>query len=150
MSEGGFPELGERHRRSIQTTMRLLDEALCDFEEIAQGRQRRSVFFLEHNDLSHHERRTILRTVDKMRAILRELRDGLGIERRRDELSREIFGRASGLWVHLVETESRYLKRYGEMPEGFGDYLDPRIDELVRGLRSISASARGRGRDGPR
>jgi len=146
MAKGDFPTLGESHRRSIQTTLRFLDEALCDFEEIAKGRQRRSVFFIEHNDLSNEQRRAALKTIEKMRGILRELRDGLAIEEQKYELSREVLGRASGLWVHLVETESKYLRRYGETPEGFGDYIDPRIEELIRDLNSVSAIARGQRR----
>jgi len=146
MGKGKFATLGESHRRSIQTTLRFLDEALCDFEEIANGRQRRSVFFIEHNDLSNEQRRAALKTIEKMRGILRELRDGLAIEEQKYELSREVLGRASGLWVHLVETESKYLRRYGETPEGFGDYIDPRIEELIRDLNSVSAIARGQRR----
>lgn len=146
MAKGKFPTLGKSHRRCIETTLRFLDEALCDFEEIANGRQRRSVFFVEHNDLSDEQRRTALKTIEKMRRMLLELRDGLAIEEHRDALSREISGRASGLWVHLVETESKYLRRYGEMPEGFGDYIDPKIDELIRDLNSIAAAARGQRR----
>ncbi len=36
--------------------MRILDEILCEFEEIAGGRERRSIFFVERNDLSADQR----------------------------------------------------------------------------------------------
>jgi len=148
MARDEFLTLGESHRRSISTTLVILDEMLCDFEEIAHGRERRSVVFAERNDLSDDERRAVLGTIDKMRAVLRQLAADLGIQPQVQDLSREIVGRSSALWVHLVETESKYLRRYGELPEALPSYLDPIVEALIAELNGLAQVGRRRRRGG--
>jgi hypothetical protein len=41
----------------------------------------------------------------------------------------------------LVETKSRFLKRYGPPPAELAPYLDPRIDAFVGHLRNRTALA---------
>lgn len=141
MSKERFSDLGPNHRRSIRATMRILDEILCEFEEVAEGRERKSLFFAERNDLSADQRRALAERVARMRAVMREVRDDLGFRPQREDLSQSVYGKASAFWVHLVETGARHLLRYGDMPEGFGTYLDPRIDALIEDLNAIAGIA---------
>ena len=48
----GSGDLGETHRRSVGTTLALLDELLCCTEEWAEGRERRGALYLERNNLT--------------------------------------------------------------------------------------------------
>ena len=144
MAKDEFPTLGESLKRSVRITLAVLDEMLCDFEEIARGRERHSLLFKERNSLSAARRRAILDKTERMRALMLELMTGLGLEADTHDLSQEIFGRGSAFWAHLVDTESKGLKRYGEAPEGFGEYLDPKIEELILDLDEIVRLARGR------
>ena len=136
-----FSTLNENHKRSISVTLCLLDEMLCEFEEQARGRQWRSAFYEERNDLSRQQRKELLSVISRMRGVMEEVKKTLGLAMRVQGVSRGIWGRSMSFWENLVETQSRHLRRYGEMPDGFGAYLDPRMDDLIGHLNEIGRIA---------
>jgi hypothetical protein len=73
-----------------------------------------------------------------MRGLLRELKDALGLEVETEDVGRKIWGECSTFWEVLVETKSRFLKRYGPPPDGLAEYLDPQIDVLIEHLRNLT------------
>jgi hypothetical protein len=130
--------LGENHRRGIIAALLWLDRMLWEVEEYANGREAHSVFYIEHNALSP-ERRTSLRAeIAQMRGLLRELKDGLGLETGPEDVGRRIWGECLTFWEVLVETKSRFLNRYGQPPAGLAEYLDPRVDALIEHLRNLT------------
>jgi len=88
-------------------------------ESWAKGREVRSVLYEERNDLSEDQRREILREVEDLRGILRQIGDFLG------------------LWEGLVELEGKYLRRYGEVPPKLAEYMDSQVAALIEGLQRI-------------
>jgi len=131
--------LGDCHRRGIGTALSLFDQMLCEVEEYARGREARSVFYQERNGLSDEQKSRLLDEVSQMRAALQELKDGLGLKAEIEDVGRKICGQSSTFYEVLVETKSRYLKRYGQPPSELAEYLDPRIDVLIQHLRNLTA-----------
>jgi len=107
--------MSENHRRGISVTLGLLEQALCEFEEWAKGREVRSVLYEEHNDLAEGQREEILREVESMRRVLRQMKHFLDLKDICRSAKGEIWARCSALWEGLVELEGKYLKRYGEV-----------------------------------
>jgi hypothetical protein len=140
MPKSPFSQLSDAHRRSIEVTLAFLDEALCEFENWAVGRERHSVFYSEVNPLSPEQRQTILFEVARMRDLLQELR-GLGLEGRTQNAGNIIWGKCSTLWVDLQELESKRLSRYGALPPGIAKQLDPHIERLIEHLQKIFSIA---------
>jgi hypothetical protein len=134
--------LGDNHRQGIGTALSLLDQMLCQVEEYARGRQTRSVFYAEQNTLSADQKKNLLAEIAQMRRLLKELKNGLGLEAKTEDVGRKIWGQGSMFWETLVETKSRFLKRYGQPPDGLAEYLDPRIDALIEHLRNLTDLAR--------
>jgi hypothetical protein len=130
-------QLRENFKRGIETTLVVLDEAICQFEQWAKGREQRSVFYSERNTLSPAQREAILSEVAGMREMLWELRDDLGLEGRVRGGANTIWGKSAVLSVNLTELEGKYLARYGEPPRGLVEYLDPRIKQLKASLMHI-------------
>jgi len=130
-------QLRENFKRGIETTLVFLDEALCEFEEWAKGREQQSVFYSERNTLSALQRDAILSEVAGMREMLRELRDDLGLEGRVRGGANDIWGKCAVLSVNLEELKGKHLARYGEPPRGLVEYLDPRIKRLMASLHHI-------------
>ena len=127
--------LSDNHRRGIGTALFVLDRMLCEVEEYARGREARSVFYVEQNALSADQKEGLLAEIAQMRdACSEEIKDGLGLEMEPEDVGRKIWGESSTLWEVLVETKSRFLKRYGPPPDDLAPYLDPRIDALTRAL----------------
>jgi len=144
MAPPKFPDLSESHKRSILTACILLDEMLCEFEEFARGREIRSVFYKEHNRLSPRQRERLLAEIQRVREILCELKEALGLETEPQDVAQRVWGSSSSFWAVLVETESKYLRRYGKMPQGFAQYHDPKVEGLIQHLRNMSRIAGGR------
>jgi hypothetical protein len=134
--------LSDNHRRGIGTALFVVDRMLCQVEEYARGREARSIFYVEHNALSSDQREGLLAQITQMRGLLQEIKDDLGLEMEPEDVGRKIWGESSTLWEVLVETKSRFLKRYGRPPDELGAYLDPRIDTLVEHLRTLTNLAR--------
>jgi hypothetical protein len=145
MTQKKAVKAGKDHERAISATLTLLDEMLCEFEEYAQGRERHGVLYHERNSLSEKQRRGIQSEVTAMRATIRELKEALGLTDTRDEIAQRIWGRASAFWEGLVETQSRYLRRYGEVAPDLKECLDPRIEALTARLLNLADLSRNSG-----
>jgi hypothetical protein len=143
MSNHASIPISDNHRRGIVSALLLFDRMLCEVEEYAYGREVRSVFYIERNGLSEDQKSKLLAEVSRIRAVLQELKDGLGLESEIEDVGRSIWGQGSTFWEVLVETKSRYLKGYGQPPPQLARYLDPRIDSLIQHLRNLTALALG-------
>jgi len=130
-------KLSKPHKRGISTTLQMLDEALCGMEQWASGRQIESVLYKERNDLTDPQRAALLDEIARMRKVLTELADELGIEPAVAEARSAIRGQCSILWENIVELKSRHLRRYGEVPSDVAEHLDPKADLLIEGLLRI-------------
>ncbi len=75
---------------------------------------------------------------------MRELRDDLGFRPHRDDLSRAVLRKGVGLLGASRRNRDEAPQRYGGMPDGFADYLDPKIDALIADLNAIAGIARER------
>jgi hypothetical protein len=129
--------LSKSHKRGISTTLQILDEALCEMEQWANGRQVESVLYRERNDLTGRQRAALLREIAGMRDVLRQLRDELDIEPAVQSARSAIRGRCSMLWEHIVELKAKHLRRYGEVPAEAAEHLDARADLLIEGLLRV-------------
>jgi len=129
--------VSENHRRVISTTLRLLDRAVCDFDELARGRRREGVMFREKNDLSSAQRSELSACVSRLRWIVHDMRRRLNLEPEVVTASREIGAQCAGLWEVLIETSSRYLRGYGQVPPALSRYVDDQIDSLAAELHKI-------------
>ncbi len=130
--------MSENHIRGISTTLYLLDKALCQFDEWATGKKVRSTLYEVRNSLSSEQGRTISELVEDMQTILREMRDTLNLDGSVHIAEKMILSSCSVLWVSLSELEGSRLRRYGEVPPGLADYLDPRTALLIGKLREVA------------
>ncbi len=126
--------LSKSHKRGVSTTLQILDEALCEMEQWANGRQIESVLYRERNDLTGRQRAALLREIAGMRDVLKELAEELAIEPAVQDARSAIRGKCSLLWEHIIELKAKHLRRYGEVPAEAAEHLDPKADLLIEGL----------------
>jgi hypothetical protein len=129
--------MSENHIRGISTTLSLLDKALCEFEQWANGHEVRSVLYEIRNTLSEAQRRLIATEVAEMKSLLQQIRSMLSLEASMRYADKIILGSCSVLWVSLAELDGRHLKRYGEVPPGLSEYLEPLVGALNEHLKKI-------------
>ena len=138
--------ISENHRRGIASTLGLLDEMLCQFEQWAQGSEAHGVLYEESNSLTARQPKQIMGTITSIREVMKTLRDDLKLERNILDIRTAVWSRSASFWEALVELETGRLKRYGELPEGFAEYFDPKINTLVELLREFSETERRPGK----
>lgn len=139
MKGGLFPDLSEAHRSRIRITLTLLDEALVKFEEWAQGREVRSVLYLETNNLDPDKRAGLLADIAYIRGIIQELRADLHLEAGSQDIAKTMLGHCYILWVDVLEMTGKYLRGFGEPPPELVDYLDPKAHRILQYLDHLKA-----------
>lgn len=124
-------ELSENHRRSISITLQLVDQALCEWDDWANGKLRSGVMYRQVDTLSLTQKRELRDKIGKVRQLMVRLRDDLGLEPKNIPVSQFIIGHASLLWEMLTELNSRGLQAYGKVPEELTRYVDPIGEQLA-------------------
>jgi hypothetical protein len=137
MTGGLLPDLNESQQSRIRITLTLLDEALVKFEEWAQGREVRSLLYVEENTLTPDERAKLLTAITEIRCTMRELRDDLNLEASPQDIAKTIRGQCYILWVNVLEMTGKYLRGFGEPSQELVDYLDPRANSIMYYLDDI-------------
>ena len=143
MDNGRSIEINENQRRSIASSLALLDEALCLFEEYGRGREVHSVCFEERNRLTARQRKRLLGEIEKLRDEMRQIKEDLGLPRRVEDVGKRIWGHSAGFWEMLAELQSKRLRGYGEVSSDLAEYLDPRAESLLERVQGLSAIAGG-------
>jgi hypothetical protein len=137
MEHGSNIDLSSNYKRAIGMTLTLLDKTICVFDEWAGGREHCSVLYAESNRLTPVQREAILAGTANIRTILKELRDTLGLDITVQSAAGYLWSQCSGLWANLTEIESKRLKGYGDAPQGFAEFFDPKLSEIERRLKDI-------------
>ncbi|MCX5887959.1 MAG: hypothetical protein NTY36_00740 [Deltaproteobacteria bacterium] len=114
-----------------------MDEALVKFEEWAQGREVRSVLYIEKNTLDSQVRVKLLADIAGIRRIIKELLDDLHLEASPQDIAKTIRGHCYILWVDVLEMTGKYLRGFGEPPQELVDYLDPKANQILEYLDHI-------------
>lgn len=128
----------ENHRRAIRATLAVLDEAMCRFELWGNGHEARSVLYSEENRLDANQRKMLLGSIRAMRGHLKKLRDDLRLERKVQDVSIAIWAEGAVLREAVIELGSRYLRRYGDLPDECARYLDQEVAKLIGHLERLS------------
>lgn len=133
--------MSENHIRAISTTLSLLDQELWKFDQWTNGLEARCILHETRNTLSAGQRQLIAERVARMRTILQEIRDTLGLESSVRLVTKLVVSSCAFQWASLVDLESSRLRRYGELPPGLGEFLDPMVRSLNEELGRISQIA---------
>lgn len=137
MDQGSFPDLNETYKRRLGTTLTFLDRTICELEQMAMGRETRSVLYTESNRLAPAQRETILKEAAAIRDELRRLKEELELQETVQSVAGLVWSQCSSLWASLAEIDAKRLKGYGEAPAGFTGYWDPRLLELGDHVKRI-------------
>jgi hypothetical protein len=130
--------------RGISATLSLLDRSLSEFEQWGRGEEVCSALYEIKNTLSPDQRQAILEEVAQMREVLLELRDTLHLEKLERSVLKLISTSCTVSWISLVELQPKHLRRYGKIPPGLSEFLDPRVAILIERLHRIDSIAGGR------
>ena len=138
-------EINENQKRSIASSLALLDEVLCLFAEYANGREVHSVCYTERNRLTQRQREKLLTEIQRIREQMRQIKRELKLPVSVEDVAKKIWGHSAAFWEVVAEMESKRLKGYGEISASLAGYLDPQVTELMGCLQTMSGIAGGDG-----
>lgn len=143
-ADTGSPKisLGVNHRRGIASTLGLLDETLARFEHWISGQPAEGALYRESDTLTAEQKAAIRAEIEALRGLMSELRDDLRLEIRTQDIGTAIWAHISAFWEALVELKVKSLRRYGDVPGGLAEYLDPRIEQVIERIARIAEVAR--------
>src|SRR5437870_7811883 len=132
-------KVSENHRRSISITLQLIDQALCEWDDWANGRRQSGIMYRQLDTLSVVQKHELQNKIGKVRQLITRLRDDLDLEPKNVGTARSIAARASLLWEMLTELNSRGMQGYGKVPEDLGRYLNPIGEQLAAEMNEITS-----------
>jgi hypothetical protein len=118
-------ELSENHRRTISITLQLVDQALCEWNDWANGKVQLGIMYRQLDTLSPVQKHELQDEIISLRQLIGLLRNDLGLEPKDVATSQSIFSHASLLWEMLTELNARGLQAYGKVPDELTRYIDP-------------------------
>ena len=136
-NDSGF---SEAHLRGISTTLGKVAQALCDFEDYAQGRAHRGPLFREINALSADQTAVIQEEIREIRRLIVEIQEAFPLTPIDQAVHKIIWATCAVLREWVIELESRYMSRYGPFDPSAAEFLDPRVKEIESRLHRISAA----------
>ncbi|MCA1816545.1 MAG: hypothetical protein LC746_09100 [Acidobacteria bacterium] len=142
MSDRPQSVLNENQRRALSTRLGMIERHLCDVERLAAGEPTRGAVFQVTNDLTEEQKSAVLSLTGEARGIISELRDRFGLEARREDVRRLLFGLFSVLWAILEDTHAAKLEGFGGVSPELSRLLDPKLDELIEVFERIRAAAK--------
>lgn len=131
-------ELSENHRRSISITLQLVDKALCEWNDWANGHVQSGVMYCQRDTFSTAQKIELRNRIAKIRQLMVRLRDDLRLTVNVVGTSQLIVGQAAVLWEMLTDLNSRGLNGYGKVPEELASYLDPIGETLCDEMNAIA------------
>ena len=131
-------ELSENHRRSISITLQLVDQALCEWNDWANGKVQLGIMYRQLDTLSPVQKHELQDKIISLRQLIGLLRNDLGLKTKDVATSQSIFSHASLLWEMLTELNARGLQAYGKVPDELTRYIDPLGEKLAAEMNEIA------------
>lgn len=127
--------LSTAHARALTSHFKTVEEYLRVVVSWIDGFE--GVFYGAPAELAEEERAHARTVIAEVLGGLKRVREDLGLERQQMSSRGIMRAYLSELWVSLVETRSRYLRGYGEVPPELAEYLDHRVSELETQVAEI-------------
>lgn len=138
--------LGGAHIRAVGATLRLVEEAVGQIEQLLMAPAAGITFRLA-DDVDAEERHAIQTACERLRGAVGEAHRRLGIDITERSRRRAIRGEVSVLWALLEDTKSAALRGYGALSPEAGAAVDQMLEEisgiLIGILRLVAGPAAG-------
>ena len=123
------------HARALSAHFKTVEEYLRVVASWIDGFE--GIFYAAPAELPEEQRARARTVIAVILGGLERVRQELGLDQQQMSSLGIMRAYLSELWVSLVETRSRYLRGYGEVPPELGEYLDQRVGELESQVNEI-------------
>jgi len=128
--------LSENHRRSLSSTLLIVEQLLIETEDL-MTRQYKTCCFEVKNDVDGGEIKQNLDLIKDARQQICKLAKKYGTDVHTQSLQRLIDAKKAKMWETLCDSKARKLKGFGEFPQKIIKEYDNDIDELMVTVNKI-------------
>ncbi len=129
--------LTESQKRSLSSSLRLLEERLLMLELMAKYGDHEGTLFQLDFDLEEVQKIRLFQFISDIRSKIELLHARLNLSARVVPFSRLLYSMESYFWSVFCDQKSDKLKRYGKVSGDLPKVLDPVIDQINNSLREI-------------
>jgi hypothetical protein len=137
--------LNENQRRTVTTTLRLLEERLGEIERVIQSDEV-GILYRRRAHFTPTQVKQMRDLIAAMRAEIQRAATQFHLPSEEINPVRFIIGTLSLSWESLEDSRSRKLGAYGEVDPELNDTLDPILQHLIDLLFDLEDVARREGR----
>jgi hypothetical protein len=109
----------------------MLEKSLERIWETLTAGDKERITYKVNNCPDKQVQNAVLQDVEKIRKIIRDLKDELNLRSEEESIARKIRGEAAHMWEMLSDMNSSGLDRYGKTPKELADFWDPKVEELI-------------------
>jgi hypothetical protein len=135
--------LNDAQRNHLRILMSRIEEKMRAIEFRLGHPDKNGLMSEIRNDITHEIAQVLREKLPEVYDLIRTLRDQLALPRESKQLSRELMMGLPQLWVVLQESDSKSLRRYGDVDHALAPVLDPQIETLARLMFELEHITRG-------
>jgi len=124
--------LNYNQRRSVTIVLRNFEEHLRMTSAWLDGAEENGILYRRKLNLSPVQRQVAQQRVDTALETIASLAQKIGLEPEVEDPAGLIRGEMNVSWANLIDTQSRKLKRYGDVDPELKSVLDPAIQRLAQ------------------
>ena len=131
-------ELNEHQHRALSSRLSSIERELYKAEQLLTGDLANGELFETTSDITQVEAEELLRTIGVARQVIAELRSQFALITKTETVRAWFLGHFSIIWTILEDCHSNKLKGFGEVSPKLSQSLDPKIDQLITLVNSVS------------
>jgi TIR domain len=122
--------LPENHRRSLSSTLMIVEQLLIDIEDLTTNRYKPCCIEIK-NDISTDIIKKNLSAIEESRKLICNLAEKYNTDKTVQSLQRIVNAKKTKIWEILCDSKAKRLKGFGEFPPKLVIEFDNDIDELM-------------------
>ncbi len=126
----------------LESTLWLLNHSVFDLERLLELSEVDEPTFHWKSSFTEERKTRIRARLAEVRAMIAALTRDHDLEKREENLLTRVAAQLHTQWVDIEDSKTKILKRYGEIPEGLKEKLDPELDRLNEGVNRLLAELR--------
>jgi len=124
-------KIPESYRNALSSQLAVIEELLNEIESVLKDKEN-FLFLKIERKIKKEDRK-------KINERIKELKKIIAVMKRKFNLKEDVLtdiavisSRTSKIWEILCDMKTEKMKRYGKIPDGLSDVLDPLIDRMIK------------------
>ena len=133
--KGRKVKIPEGYRNALSSQLGVIEELLKEIESVLK--EENFLFLKIERKIKKEKRKKIEEKIKELKKIISDMKRKFNLKE--DVLTdvAVISSRTSKIWEILCDMKTEKMKRYGKIPDGLSDILDPLIDRMIKLIERI-------------